>query len=70
MPGPSPALGSATCTPLLFVDSRFVDYFCTLVTYSPSLREGSGGQSPPVLAFSLRALGLVSRKYDVLVFSV
>ena len=31
---------------------------------------GSGGQSPPVLAFSLRVWGLVSWEYDVLVFSV
>ena len=36
------------------------------------LRGGSGGQSPPppVLAFSLRVLGLVSQEYDVLVFSL
>ena len=41
-----------------------------LIAGHKQFRGGSGGQSPPVLAFSLRVLGLVSREYDVLVFSV
>ena len=41
-----------------------------LIAGHKQFRGGSGGQSPPVLAFSLRVLGLVSREYDVLVYSV
>ena len=41
-----------------------------LIASHKQLRGGSGGQSPPVLAFSLRVLGLVSQEYDVFVFSL
>ena len=41
-----------------------------LITSHKQFRGGSGGQSPPVLAFSLRVWGLVGCEYDVLVFSV
>ena len=55
-----------------FVDSRFVDYFALqlLIASHKQLGGGSGGQNSPVLAFSLRVLGLVSQEYDVLVFSL
>ena len=41
-----------------------------LIAGHKQFRGGSGGQSPPVLAFSLGVLGLVSQEYNVLVFSV
>ena len=41
-----------------------------LIAGDKQFRGSSGGQSPPVLAFSLRVWGIVSREYDVLVFSV
>ena len=54
--------------------SQFVEYFSTSITYKYSQPQNSlwevGGAVPPVLAFSLRVWGLVSREYDVLVFSV
>ena len=38
-----------------------------LIAGHKQFRGVLGGQSPPILAFSLRVLGLVSREYDVLV---
>ena len=51
-------------------DSSTIFAFQLLIASHKQFRGGSGGQSPPVLAFSLRVWGLVSREYDVLVFSV
>ena len=55
-----------------FVDTRFVDFLCTSIPYSQpqTVLGGFWGAEPPVLAFSLGVLGLVSQEYDVLVFSV
>ena len=41
-----------------------------LIASHKQFKGGSGGQSPPVLEFSLRVLCLASREYKVLVFSV
>ena len=47
-----------------FIDSQFVNYFCTSITYSQPQLRGC------VLASSLRVWGLVSLENDVQVFSV
>ena len=41
-----------------------------LLTASHKQLRGVLGAEPPVLAFSLRVLGLVSQEYDVLVLSL
>ena len=58
---------------LRFVDYRFVNYFALqlLIASHKQLKGVLGAEPPPpVLAFSLRVLGLVSQEYDVLVFSL
>ena len=51
-------------------DSSIIFALQLLIATHKQLRGASGGQSPPVLAFSLRVLGLVSQEYDVLVLSL
>ena len=51
-------------------DSSIIFALQLLIASHKQLRGGSGGQSPPVLAFSLGVWGLVSQEYDVLVFSL
>ena len=50
-------------------DSSIIFALQLLIASHKQFRRGSGGQSPPVLAFSLRVFGLVSQEYNVLVFS-
>ena len=56
--------GSSTC------NSSIIFVLQLLIATHKQLRGGSGEQSSPVLAFSLRVLGLVSQEYDVLVLSL
>ena len=51
-------------------DSSTIYALQLLIASHKQFRGGSGGRSPPVLAFSLGVWGLVSQEYDVLVFSV
>ena len=55
-----------------FVNLQFIDSFCASIILTASHKQLRGvlGAEPPVLAFSLRVLGLVSQEYDVLVFSL
>ena len=59
----SSTINSSTC------DSSIISALQLLIASHKQFR-GFWGAVPPVLAFSLRVLGLVSREYDVLVFSV
>ena len=52
------------------IDSSIILRFNYLIASHKQFRGVLGGSLPPVLAFSLRVLGLVSQEYDVLLFSV
>lgn len=55
------------------VDLRFVDYFCTLITYSQpqTVQWGWGAELPSFSSeFKIRVWGLVSHEYNVVEFSV
>ena len=51
-------------------DSLIIFALQLLIASHKQFKGGSGGQSPPVLALSLRVWGLVSQEYGVLVFSM
>ena len=51
-------------------DSSIIFALQLLTASHKQFRGVLGGQSPPVLAFSSRVLGLVSQEYNVIVFSV